>query len=312
MSELAIEISNLSKTYSSSKDSSQKKALHSVNLQVKKGSFFGLLGPNGAGKSTIINILAGLTNKNSGLVKISDLDIEQNPQAAKYKIGIVPQEVTIDPFFTVYETLENYAGYYGIKKKDRKTKEIIKALGLEEKANVKPRSLSGGMKRRLLIAKALVHSPEILVLDEPTAGVDVNLRNQLWDYVKDLNKSGTTILLTTHYLEEAEELCDEIAIINRGEVITHDSKDNLMNILSKKELIISYKSKLPDIDNLFKSIEKDIETTTLGEKKLSLTYDPQKTKIDKILKIISKNHSQIEDISTSQPDLEAIFKFMIK
>lgn len=184
----AINIKNLNKTYSKSPRQEPKKALIDVNLQIKKGSFFGLLGPNGAGKSTIINILAGLTNKSSGNVKIGEIDIDLDAKLSKFKIGIVPQEIVFDPFFNVRETLEIYAGYFGIRKKDRRTDEIIGALGLSDKALSRPRSLSGGMKRRLLIAKALVHSPEILVLDEPTAGVDVELRNQLWEYVKDLNE----------------------------------------------------------------------------------------------------------------------------
>ncbi len=228
MTDFAIEINNLSKTYQKTSKSSAKQALGSINLKIKKGSFFGLLGPNGAGKSTIINILAGLVNKTSGEVRICGIDIDKNQQKSKFKIGIVPQELIIDPFFNVRETLEIYAGYYGIKKSQRRTDEIIEALGLKDKAKSAPRSLSGGMRRRLLVAKALVHSPEILVLDEPTAGVDVELRNQLWNYVKNLNQQGTTILLTTHYLEEAEELCDEIAIINHGSVIACDKKSNLM------------------------------------------------------------------------------------
>ena len=194
MTDLAIEISALSKTYKKSKKSAEKIALHSIDLKIKKGSFFGLLGPNGAGKSTIINILAGLVNKTSGEVKIGGISLDKNPQEAKFKIGIVPQELIIDPFFNVRETLEIYAGYYGIKKSQRRTDEIIEALGLKDKAKATPRSLSGGMRRRLLVAKALVHNPEILVLDEPTAGVDVELRNQLWNYVKKLNQSGTRIM----------------------------------------------------------------------------------------------------------------------
>ena len=256
MSDLAIEISNLNKVYKKSKKSPEKVALKSINLQIKKGSFFGLLGPNGAGKSTIINILAGLVNKTSGQVKIGGLDIDQNQQLAKFKIGIVPQELVIDPFFNVRETLEIYAGYYGIRKSERRTDEIIAALGLTDKANSTPRSLSGGMRRRLLVAKALVHNPEILVLDEPTAGVDVELRNQLWNYVKKLNAAGTTILLTTHYLEEAEELCDELAIINHGQVIACDRKENLMKLLSSKELIISCASDVQlDVASLFPNLK---------------------------------------------------------
>ncbi len=219
MTNLAIEIIDLKKTYQKSPRSPAKEALKDINLQIKKGSIFGLLGSNGAGKSTIINIMAGLVNKTSGTVKIGGFDLDSNPQEAKFKIGIVPQELVIDPFFNVYETLEIYAGYYGIRPENRKTDEIIEALGLKDKAKATPRSLSGGMRRRLLVAKALVHSPEVLVLDEPTAGVDVELRTQLWNYVKKLNEQGTTIVLTTHYLEEAEELCDEIAIINHGKVV---------------------------------------------------------------------------------------------
>jgi ABC-2 type transport system ATP-binding protein len=309
MSNLAIEISNLSKTYKKSKKAAEKIALKSIDLQIKKGSFFGLLGPNGAGKSTIINILAGLVNKTSGEVKIGGIDIEKNQQAAKFKIGIVPQELVIDPFFNVRETLEIYAGYYGIKKEARRTDEIIAALGLKDKALSTPRSLSGGMRRRLLVAKALVHNPEILVLDEPTAGVDVELRNQLWNYVKKLNQAGTTILLTTHYLEEAEELCDEIAIINHGQVIACDKKENLMNVLSSKELIISF---VEDSGAKMLQIFCDLQAKLLAEDKISITYDPQKIAVAQILQTISDNKIQIKDISTKQPDLEEIFKHLIK
>ncbi len=305
----SIDIKNLNKTYKKSKKSPEKIALKSINLEIKKGSFFGLLGPNGAGKSTIINILAGLVNKTSGDVKIADIDIDKNPQGAKFKIGIVPQELVLDPFFNVYETLEFYAGYYGIKKSERRTDEIISALGLKDKAKASPRSLSGGMRRRLLVAKALVHNPEILVLDEPTAGVDVELRNQLWNYVKKLNQAGTTILLTTHYLEEAEELCDEIAVINHGQVIAHDRKENLMKLLSSKELIISCVDEA-SID--FSEILPGLVYKQLAKDKISITYDPQKIEVEKILQIISNKKIRIRDISTVQPDLEEIFKHLIK
>ena len=309
MSNLAIEIKSLSKTYKKSKKSPEKIALKSVDLQIKKGSFFGLLGPNGAGKSTIINILAGLVNKTSGEVKIGGLNIDENQQAAKFKIGIVPQELVIDPFFNVRETLEIYAGYYGIRKSERRTDEIIEALGLKDKAGATPRSLSGGMRRRLLVAKALVHNPEILVLDEPTAGVDVDLRNQLWNYVKKLNQAGTTILLTTHYLEEAEVLCDEIAVINHGQVIACDRKENLMKLLSSKELIItSAEAVKVDVAAMFP----DLEFKFLAQDKISITYDPEKIEVEKILRIISDAGIQIKDISTKQPDLEEIFKHLIK
>lgn len=306
---LAIEIKDLCKTYKKSKKSPEKIALKSVNLEIKKGSFFGLLGPNGAGKSTIINILAGLVNKTSGTVKIGGIDIEQDQQASKFKIGIVPQELIIDPFFNVRETLEIYAGYFGIKKSARRTDEIIEALGLKDKAKAAPRSLSGGMRRRLLVAKALVHNPEILVLDEPTAGVDVELRNQLWEYVKKLNKAGTTILLTTHYLEEAEELCDEIAVINHGSVIANDRKENLMKLLSSKELIISAANEITaEIAKYFG----DLPVKTLARDKISITYDPAKIGVERILRNCSDAKIQISDISTSQPDLEEIFKHLIQ
>lgn len=308
MSNLAIEIKNLCKTYKKSKKSAEKNALKSINLEIKKGSFFGLLGPNGAGKSTIINVLAGLVNKTSGEVKIAGLDIDKNQQETKFKIGIVPQELVLDPFFNVYETLEFYAGYYGIKKSDRRTDEIIEALGLKDKSKASPRSLSGGMRRRLLVAKALVHNPEILVLDEPTAGVDVELRNQLWNYVKKLNAAGTTILLTTHYLEEAEELCDEIAVINHGQVIAHDRKENLMKLLSSKELIIS----CADGSQINSSDLPGLAFKQLAADKISITYDPQKIEVEKILRILSDKKIQIRDISTVQPDLEEIFKHLIK
>ncbi len=309
MSELAIEIKGLSKVYKKTKKSPEKEALKNVDLQIKKGSFFGLLGPNGAGKSTIINILAGLVNKTSGVVKIAGIDIDKNQKASKFKIGIVPQELVIDPFFNVRETLEIYAGYFGLQKHERRTDEIIEALGLKDKANATPRSLSGGMRRRLLVAKALVHSPEILVLDEPTAGVDVELRTQLWNYVRKLNAAGTTILLTTHYLEEAEELCDEIAVINKGSVITVDRKENLMKLLSKKELIVNF-AKDFDVNNL--QLPAGATPKQLGSEQISIAYDPTKVAVEKILQAISSLDVEIVDLSTKQPDLEEVFKHLVK
>lgn len=303
---LALEIKNLSKTYQATSKSSAKEALKSIDLTIKKGSFFGLLGPNGAGKSTIINIVAGLVNKTSGQVKICGVDIDQDQKQSKFKIGIVPQELIIDPFFNVRETLEIYAGYYGIKKSNRRTDEIIEALGLKDKVNATPRSLSGGMRRRLLVAKALVHSPEVLILDEPTAGVDVELRNQLWQYVKNLNKMGTTILLTTHYLEEAEELCDEIAIINHGKVIAHDRKENLMNLMKNKELIVT-----SDDASSAQKLFNNLEVKILNGNKFSITYDSGKVAVDEIIKTIVNNNIQVKDISTNQPDLEEIFKHLV-
>ncbi|MFM7620387.1 MAG: ABC transporter ATP-binding protein [Alphaproteobacteria bacterium] len=306
----AIEIEGLSKTYQKSAKNPPKIALQNIDLKIKQGSFFGLLGPNGAGKSTIINIMAGLVNKTAGKIKISGIDISENPVASKFKIGIVPQELIIDPFFNVYETLEIYAGYFGIKKSLRKTDEIIEALGLKDKAKAKPRSLSGGMRRRLLVAKALVHNPEILVLDEPTAGVDVELRNQLWQYVKKLNvENKTTILLTTHYLEEAEQLCDEIAVINKGKVIACDKKINLMKLLSNKQLVISSQSAIAK--ETFNELE-NLEIKFNSDDEVVITYDPEKLAVEKIINRIVNSKMQIKDILTKQPDLEEIFKHLIK
>jgi ABC-2 type transport system ATP-binding protein len=308
--DLAIEIKGLRKIYpQSAKSGSPKEALKSIDLQIKKGSFFGLLGPNGAGKSTIINILAGLVNKTAGSAKICGFDLDINPIEAKYKIGIVPQELIIDPFFNVFETLEIYASYYGIRKKQRRTLEIIEALGLQDKIKSKPRSLSGGMKRRLLVAKALVHSPEVLILDEPTAGVDVELRTQLWNYVKKLNEQGTTILLTTHYLEEAEELCDEIAIINKGEVVTSDKKSNLMKLLDTKQLIINLKE---NTNLISEDLKQKFDLKIIDENQILINYKPQKMEVAEILTILQNNNLRITDISTKQPDLEDIFKFLTK
>lgn len=304
MAKFAVEIKDLNKTYGKAKT---VRALQSVSLQVKKGSFFGLLGPNGAGKSTLINILGGLVKKDGGLVKISGIDIDKNQKASKFKIGIVPQELVVDPFFTVYETLEVYAGYFGIRKKDRRTMEIIDALGLQDKINAKPRTLSGGMRRRLLVGKALVHNPDILVLDEPTAGVDVELRDQLWAYVKKLNEQGTTVILTTHYLEEAEELCDEIAVVNKGQLIACDSKKNLMNILGEKKMVIYFSSKKkPKFD-----LPKGASIQEQERDKLSIQYDPSKVEIAEIFEALSEAGVSIKDVSTTQADLEEVFKFLV-
>ena len=305
---LAIEIKNLEKIYNSGKKSIAKHALKGINLEIRKGAIFGLLGPNGAGKSTIINIMAGLVNKNSGSVKIAGYDIDNQANLAKTKIGIVPQELFIDPFFNVFETLEFYAGYFGIRKKDRKTDEIIEALGLKDKAFSRPRSLSGGMKRRLLIAKALVHNPEVLVLDEPTAGVDVELRSQLWEYVKKLNQKGTTIVLTTHYLEEAEELCDEIAIINHGEVIVCETKNKIMKMVPEnKELTITLKN---DISEIPENLASKLDANLINNNQINISYQPSKINIKEILVLVEKANMEIIDISTKQADLEKVFKYL--
>ena len=322
MTDFAISIDNLKKTYQTSSRSPKKEALKNIDLKIKKGSFFGLLGPNGAGKSTIINIIAGLVKKSSGTIKIAGIDIDENLQATKFKIGIVPQELIIDPFFNVFETLEIYAGYYGIKKSARRTFEIIEALGLQEKAKSTPRSLSGGMRRRLLVAKALVHNPEILILDEPTAGVDVELRNQLWEYVKKLNREqNTTIVLTTHYLEEAQKLCDEIAVINNGVVIAQKSTAELMNILNYKQLLITSRDNfLGDINNLSNAIIERANNSATNssiiiknkDNNFVIEYDPKNFEVEQILNIFNLHNIKIADISTRQPDLEEVFKYLIK
>src|SRR4051812_15652835 len=234
MPEAAISIDNLQKTYAGG-----KRALDGITLDVPRGLIFGLLGPNGAGKSTLINILAGLVTKTGGSASIWGFDIDVDHRNAKASIGIVPQEIVFDPFFTPFETLENQAGFYSVPKGKRRTMELLRAVHLEDKAHAYARSLSGGMKRRLLVAKAMVHHPPVLVLDEPTAGVDVELRQQLWEYVRELNRNGVTVVLTTHYLEEAEELCDRIAIINHGRVIANEPTRQLVNMAVEKAVSVT-------------------------------------------------------------------------
>lgn len=301
----AITIRNLSKVYASKK-ASPKQALDSIQLEIPKGSFFGLLGPNGAGKSTLINILAGLTVKSSGNVIINGVDLDVSPQEAKYAIGVVPQEVILDPFFTVREALELHAGYYGIPPKKRHTQVIIDALGLTDKADAKARSLSGGMRRRLLIGKALVHNPPIIVLDEPTAGVDVQLREQLWNYIKALNHAGTTILLTTHYLEEAEHLCDHIAIINHGKVIACDTKQHLMGKLDQKDIILKFSVPLEQIPAALQLFNPQLTP----EGYVSIRYRKNHFSINTVLQIVTEIGLTLQDISTQEPDLEDIFRYL--
>src|SRR6186713_582925 len=237
--EPAIRIAKLSKTYKS-KGSQPKSALDEVSFDVPRGKIFGLLGPNGAGKSTLINILAGLVVKSSGSASIWGFDIDEHPRNAKRSIGIVPQEILFDPFFTPREALEIQAGLYGIPKSERQSDALLAAMHLTDKAHAYSRTLSGGMKRRLLVAKAMVHSPPILVLDEPTAGVDIELRQQLWDYVRGLNKQGVTVVLTTHYLEEAEQLCDRIAIIHHGKLIANEPTRELVAKAQEKAVVVTF------------------------------------------------------------------------
>ena len=302
MTEAAIELKDLKKTYRDRKTGETKTALHGIDLTVPKGSFFGLLGPNGAGKSTMINILAGTVLKTSGTVKINGYDLDQNVRDAKLSLGVVPQELVLDTFFTVRQALEITAGYYGIPKEKRRTDEIIDAMGLRDKADSPSRRLSGGMRRRLLIGKALVHNPPVLILDEPTAGVDVELRRSLWQYAKKLNKAGTTILLTTHYLEEAEELCDEIAIIHKGNIIARDRKDALMRGVDSKQICFTLTKPLDAVPASLADLQ-----ASVSDGKLIVSYQPSKAHVDVILARVQQEGLTIQDISTDEVELEDLF-----
>jgi ABC-2 type transport system ATP-binding protein len=298
MTEAAIAIVDLQKTYEGG-----KRALDGVSIDVPRGQIFGLLGPNGAGKSTLINILAGLVNKSGGSATIWGFDLEQHPRNAKVSIGIVPQEIVFDPFFTPAETLEIQAGLYGVPKERRRTSELLRAMHLEDKANAYSRTLSGGMKRRLLVAKAMVHSPPILVLDEPTAGVDIELRQQLWNYVRRLNQEGVTIVLTTHYLEEAEQLCDRIAIINHGRLIANETTRTLVGMAQEKAVEVVVDRDLvraPDAP-CFEKIE------LKGERTLAITYRKDKVNAGEVLAALQREGLGIVDVSTREADLEDVF-----
>ncbi len=300
----SIEAKNVNKIFH--KNSQKIKALENFDIQIKKGSIHGLLGPNGAGKSTFINILGGLVKKNTGKVSICGIDIDRNSKLSKFKIGIVPQELNIDPFFSPAELLELQAGLYGIPKHERKTEEILNNLKLSDQRNAYARTLSGGMRRRLLIAKALVHNPEMLILDEPTAGVDIDIRSSVWNYIRKINKLGTTICLTTHYLEEAENLCDVISIINYGKKIKEDSKYNLLQIISNKTVsfTINHKFLIPKELKKFHPI--------IDGSKLTLQYDKNKTNIKKIISILENNKINFIEINTYESDLEDVFLKLIK
>jgi len=304
----AIEIKNLKKTYSGGKKSPDKVALKGVDLSIPRGAFFGLLGPNGAGKSTIINILAGLVLKSSGEARVMGHDIVTDMRQARLALGVVPQELVLDTFFTVRQALDIQAGYYGVPQAKRRTQEIIDAMGLSDKADINSRRLSGGMRRRLLIAKALVHTPSVLILDEPTAGVDVELRTQLWDYVRELNKNGTTVLLTTHYLEEAEELCDTIAVINHGEVVKCDKKSTLLRSFDSKQLVITPVSPLSETGVQLPGFTSEVN----GEGKLVISFKPSQHNIQSILDAVQTAGIGINDLTTREADLEDIFLHLTK
>lgn len=303
MTKNAIEISNLNKTYKPSGKNPGKVAVKDVDLVIPQGSIFGLLGPNGAGKSTIINIMAGLVMKTSGHVKVWDIDIDKDPRNARAAIGVVPQEINYDPFFSPKKLLDLQAGLYGVPKAERRSMEILTLMGLADKANAYTRSLSGGMRRRLMVAKAMVHNPPILVLDEPTAGVDIELRKQLWDNVRELNKRGVTILLTTHYLEEAEELCDTIAIINHGKIIACEEKEKLLGRLDNKEIRFRLDREVGTIPEILSGYRIEAE----GRRTLLVRYTPGEQSIGEIIAKIQQAGYGISDISTSESDLENVF-----
>ena len=303
MTENAIEITNLNKTYKASGKSPEKVALHDINLSIPKGSIFGLLGPNGAGKSTIINIMAGLVKKTSGQVKVWDIDIDKNMRSAKAAIGVVPQELNYDAFFSPRALLDLMAGLYGVPKAERRTMEVLKLVGLADKADSYTRSLSGGMKRRLMVAKAMVHNPPVLVLDEPTAGVDVELRKNLWESVKFLNSRGVTIVLTTHYLEEAEELCDRIAIIDHGRIIACEEKETLLARIENKEIRFR-------LDREIKTIPPELQVfgaVKEGLRTILIRYNPAEQAAGAFIAALQNAGYGIADISTDESDLEDVF-----
>jgi ABC-2 type transport system ATP-binding protein len=301
--DFAVETRLLSKTYGQRGRQPAKLALDSVSLAVPRGSFFGLLGPNGAGKSTLINILAGLVVKTSGTARVWGFDTVADERLTRSAIGVVPQELNLDPFFTPREMLEVQAGLYGVPAAERRTDEILAAVGLTDKAHAYARTLSGGMRRRLLVAKAMVHTPPVLVLDEPTAGVDIELRQQLWSYVKSLNAAGTTILLTTHYLEEAEELCDRIAIIDQGRVVANEEKQTLLRRLDSKTLTVIVDRDLSSPPLELAAFAPDLK----DRRRLTFRYKPSRIHVGAILAALEAAQLSVIDLTTEETDLEDIF-----
>ena len=298
----AIEARGLVKTYAATKTTPEMRALKGVDLAIPRGSIFGLLGPNGAGKSTFINILAGMTRKTSGSVSIWGRDIDERRRDASAAIGVVPQEIAGDVFFTPRESMEVQAGLYGVPKKERRTDELLAAMGLTDKADAYVRQLSGGMKRRLMVAKAMVHNPPVLVLDEPTAGVDVELRRQLWSYVEALNRQGVTVVLTTHYLEEAEALCDTIAIVNRGEVVACESTQSLLRRLDSRSVVVTPEAPLFSAPDLA-----PFESALRANGDLVVTFKTGQTGVEQVLSAVRGAGVTIKDLRTEDPDLEDVF-----
>ena len=299
----SIEAKNVNKTFY--KKSKEVKALTDFNINIEKGTIHGLLGPNGAGKSTFINILGGLVKKNSGEVSICGINIDKNIKSSKFKIGIVPQELNIDPFFSPYELLELQAGLYGVPKRKRKTDEILENLRLTDQRNAYARTLSGGMRRRLLIGKALVHNPEIIILDEPTAGVDIEIRSSIWKYIKKISEEGKTVCLTTHYLEEAENLCDNISIVNYGKKIIEGTKNDLLNIISTKSVSFVLEKNII-IPNELKKFKPKLKNNIL-----KLSYDKNHTNLKYIIDILIKNKIDFKEINTIEGDLEDVFRKVV-
>ena len=303
----ALRVEKLTKIYSK-KSSNEVKALNNLNLEVKEGEIFGLLGPNGAGKTTFLNILAGTVIKNSGIVNVWGYDLDINPRQVRSSIGIVPQEVNLDAFFSPKNLLELQAGLYGVPKKDRITDTILKLVSLEKQANSYARSLSGGMKRRLLIAKAMVHRPPILVLDEPTAGVDVELRQNLWSNVRSLNKQGVTIILTTHLMYEAQEMCSRIAILNKGNLVKLDTTQNLLDSIKIKKITF----KVEKIIKINPENLNGIKFSYKSNNEITASYERKKHKIDEIINKVKDAGMEIYDISTDEGNLEDVFIDLIK
>ncbi len=304
---LAIEIKNLTKNYIGAEK--EDVAINNISLQIECGSFFGLLGPNGAGKSTLINIIAGTVMKTKGEVKVWNIDIDKNRKQSKLAVGVVPQELNIDAFFTPKEQLELQAGLFNVPKKNRVTNQILEIMDLTSKANEYSRKLSGGMRRRLLVAKAMVHQPPILILDEPTAGVDVELRKKLWASFKKLNDQGVTIILTTHYLEEAEKLCDKIAIIHKGKIVAEDKKSNLLSKIDQKIISIKFEDKLSSkIKNYLKKLGK----VRFNENNCEISFIPSKTPMNKILNFLKENNIKVLDLHTKDVNLEDVFLMFTK
>ena len=308
MNKFALAVENLTKVYSGPKTKKHNKALNDLSFKVRQGEVFGLLGPNGAGKTTFLSILGGTVIKTSGKVNVWGFDLDQNPRQVRASVGIVPQEVNLDAFFSPKKLLELQAGLYGISKENRITDLILKMVSLQDKANAYSRSLSGGMKRRLLIAKAMVHQPPILILDEPTAGVDVELRNNLWENVKALNKEGVTIILTTHYLIEAQEMCDRIAIINKGNLVALDTTEKLLERIKTKK--INFKVKNIELNKNL--MMKDINFKINSKNSILATYEKNSLDFGEIINYLNENNIKIEDISTEDGDLEDVFVQLTK